>query len=103
MPRQMSDSLDNSATLAARLPVTPMACTGPEGALIPDVCEDEDTIAVVYDRGDAPPKITVTDISSGVQTVHADGVAVAIVACADGPQLTENDVLLVERCVPARR
>ncbi|MBW4707995.1 hypothetical protein KX928_09365 [Roseobacter sp. YSTF-M11] len=73
--------------------------TGPEGALIPDDGTAEDKIAVVYDKGEAPPTITITDVSGSVQTVHANGIAVAIVACADGPRLTVDDVLLVERFV----
>ncbi|WP_300055611.1 hypothetical protein [uncultured Roseobacter sp.] len=101
MARQIGGFWHDSRTCAARLPVARMSCRGPEGALIPDACAEDDTIAVVYDHGAAPPKITITAVSEGIQTVHADGVAVAIVACAGGPKLTEHDVLLVERFVTA--
>ncbi|WP_300016963.1 hypothetical protein [uncultured Roseobacter sp.] len=102
MTRQMDGSYQKTTPLARRMPVTTGPASGLEGAIIPDVAEDEDKIAVVYDKGEAPPTITITDVSGGVQTVHANGVAVAIVACADGPRLTVDDVLLVERFVTAR-
>lgn len=101
MTRQMEGSYCNDSPLARRMPVTMGPASGPEGAIIPDLAEDEDKIAVVYDKGQTPPTITITDVSGGVQTVHANGVAVAIVACADGPRLTVGDVLLVERFVTA--
>ena len=75
---------------------------GPEGALIPDVEEHEDHIAVIYDKGEAPPEITITTVSRTVQTVLANGVAVAVVARATGPALTVDDILLVERFVSTR-
>ena len=56
-----------------------------------------DKVAVVYDKGDPPPHITVQEISGTVSSVHADGVAVAVVARATGPDLLAEDVLLVER------
>ena len=102
MVRQVDGSFWNDKSLARRMPVANTPISGPEGAIIPDVAEDEDKIAVVYDKGERPPTITITDVAGGVQTVHADGVAVAIVACADGPRLTVDDVLLVERFVPGR-
>lgn len=73
--------------------------TGPECALIPDEATEEDKIAVIYESGAKPPKITVSATSDKVQTVHANGVAVAIVACNNGPILTADDILLVERFV----
>lgn len=85
------------------MPVSGAPSCGPEGALIPDGADHEDKIAVVYDKGDNPPTITITEVSGDVQTVLADGVAVAVVACADGPKLTVKDVLLVERFVRAGR
>lgn len=101
MTGQIDSSYREGGPLAQRMPVASHPCSGPEGAIIPDVAEDEDKIAVVYDRGQTPPTITITDIAGGVQTVHANGVAVAVVACADGPRLTVDDVLLVERFVTA--
>jgi hypothetical protein len=70
----------------------------PQGALVPDVLHDQDQIAVVYDKGQHPPEITINRVSRSVQTVLADGVAVAVVARAMGPALLAEDVLLVERC-----
>lgn len=81
------------------MPVTATSRRGPEGALIPDADAVTDTIAVVYDKGQTPPVITISDASSQVRTVMANGVAVAIVACASGPRLTKQDVLLVQRFV----
>lgn len=73
------------------------AIGGPQGALVPDENADCDHVAVVYNKGDTPPQITVTDLSGSVQQVNADGVAVAVVARSSGPQLCADDVLLVER------
>ncbi|WP_212733839.1 hypothetical protein [Sulfitobacter sabulilitoris] len=70
---------------------------GPQGALIPDVADKSDQIAVVYNKGETPPRITITNVSRTVQAVMADGVAVAVVARADGPALSVEDILLVER------
>ena len=69
----------------------------PRGALVPDEQHDCDQIAVVYDKGETPPKITIAEVSGSVHTVFADGVAVAVVACASGPAPSAEDVLLVER------
>lgn len=85
--------------LARHMPMARDWESGPQGALIPDETDKEDRIAVVYDRGDTPPEITVSMTSNNVQTVRANGVAVAVVACSDGPQLTKDDILLVERFV----
>ena len=70
---------------------------GPQGALVPDTLHDCDQIAVVYDRGQTPPRITIAQVSNSVHTVLADGVAVAVVARANGPAPSASDVLLVER------
>ncbi|MEM6941397.1 MAG: hypothetical protein AAF943_07400 [Pseudomonadota bacterium] len=67
----------------------------PQGMLLAEPGEKRDRIAVVYDHAEKPPEITVQDISNTVRTVLANGVAVAIVACATGPALTPDDVLLV--------
>lgn len=85
--------------LARHMPMIRDWESGPQGALIPDETDQEDRIAVVYDRGDTPPEITISMTSNNVQTVRANGVAVAVVACCDGPQLTKDDILLVERFV----
>ncbi|MEH6673190.1 MULTISPECIES: hypothetical protein [unclassified Sulfitobacter] len=58
-----------------------------------------DQIAVVYDKGQMPPRITVKQVSGSVHTVLADGIAVAVVASASRPTLNPDDVLLVERSV----
>ncbi|NNE53303.1 MAG: hypothetical protein HKN30_13005 [Sulfitobacter sp.] len=71
----------------------------PQGALVPDTAQDCDQVAVVYNKGDTPPKITVEETDGPVQTVRANGIAVAIVARAFGPAISPDDVLLVERCV----
>ncbi len=70
---------------------------GPQGALVPDTLHDCDQIAVVYDKGQTPPRITIAQVSRSVHTVLADGVAVAVVARASGPAPSADDVLLVER------
>lgn len=85
--------------LAKHMPVAQTCSNTPEGAIIPDERAAEDRIAVIYERGDVPPVITISDVSRSVQTVLANGIAVAVVACAKGPQLTPDDVLLVERVV----
>lgn len=81
------------------MPVSQAWENGPEGALIQDEEDSEDKIAVVYDRGDNPPEITVSVQDNNVQTVRANGIAVAVVACVGGPRLTAADILLVERFV----
>ncbi len=71
----------------------------PQGAFVPDSRTNRDQVAVVYDKGNPPPEITIRAISGSVQSVLADGVAVAVVAHAAGPGLSAEDVLLVERTV----
>lgn len=71
----------------------------PQGALVPDMARDCDQVAVVYNKGESPPEITVKTVSNSVQTVLANGVAVAVIASAFGPTISPDDVLLVERCV----
>jgi len=73
--------------------------TGLQGALVPDSQHEYDHIAVVYNRGDTPPEITIKQISGGVHQVLANGIAVAIVAKTEGRAPTPDDVLLVERYV----
>ena len=68
----------------------------PKGILVPDRRTQRDKVAVVYENGETPPEITVKAISGWVSSVHADGVAVAVVARAYGPDLSAEDVLLVE-------
>lgn len=79
------------------MPTTSGEAQPPHGALVPNTLHDCDQIAVVYDKGQAPPKITITRVSGSVHTVLADGVAVAVVARASGPAPSVDDVLLVER------
>ena len=69
----------------------------PEGALISDESDGCNRLAVVYEHGDTPPEITITEPDGNVQVICADGVAVAIIACASGPMLSVSDVVLVER------
>ncbi|MFK7835095.1 MAG: hypothetical protein AB8B60_02635 [Sulfitobacter sp.] len=71
----------------------------PQGALVPDNIMDRDQVAVVYNKGETPPEITIRAISGSVQTVLADGIAVAVIASASGPALSADDVLLVERAL----
>lgn len=79
--------------IAASAPGT----TGPQGALVPDTLHNCDQIAVVYDKGQRPPEITIVRVSGMVHTVLADGVAVAVVARANGPAPSAANILLVER------
>ncbi len=79
------------------LPVYAPQQPGLQGALVPDSLHDCDQIAVVYDKGNTPPEITIRSVSQSVHTVLADGVAVAIVARATGPAPRVEEVLLVER------
>lgn len=69
----------------------------PHGILVPDTRNQRDRVAVVYAKGHPPPEITVEAISGTVTSVLADGVAVAVIARASGPDLSPEDVLLVER------
>lgn len=85
--------------LARHMPVSKEFSACPEGAIVPDGRKEEDRIAVIYDSRETPPEITIHCSERQVQTVMANGVAVAIVACADGPLLTVDDILLVERVV----
>jgi hypothetical protein len=72
---------------------------GPQGAIVPSVEGDDDHIAVVYDKGETPPEITIQQVSGSVHTVLANGVAVAVVARATGIPPSPSDILLVERSV----
>ena len=89
----------NRGGLARHIPMAKEFSGSPEGVIIRDGLEDEDRIAVIYDSRDTPPEITIAATAGQVQIVMANGVAVAIVACADGPRLTVDDILLVERVV----
>ncbi|OAN79283.1 hypothetical protein A8B82_07780 [Sulfitobacter sp. EhC04] len=84
---------------ASLLPTAARSGPGPQGALVPDGLRDSDQIAVIYDKGQTPPEITIRQVSGSVHTVLADGVAVAVVASANGPAPSKDDVLLVERSV----
>lgn len=84
---------------ASLLPPNAPQDPGLQGALVPDDLRDNDRIAVVYDRGRAPPRITIRAVSGTVHAVLADGIAIAVVAKAQGPAPCEDDVLLVERVI----
>jgi hypothetical protein len=71
----------------------------PQGSLVHDSRHNCDQIAVVYNKGQTPPRITVTQVSGSVHTVLADGVAVAVVASVSRPTLNPDDVLLIERSI----
>ncbi len=101
MVRDGSEMRFSEQGLAKHMPLASAWDSGPEGAIISDDEASADKIAVVYNKGEVPPEITISDVSGSVQTVLANGVAVAVVACADGPRLTVDDILLVERFVTA--
>ncbi len=82
---------------ATHLPVHATPIEAPEGAFMPHVEDDGDHVVVIYPHGNRPPEITVQNTSLDVQTVLADGIAVAIVARTNGPSLSPADVVLVER------
>ncbi|WP_282061969.1 hypothetical protein [Roseobacter litoralis] len=76
---------------------------GPEGAVIETGRgADHGRIAVYYDHVDKPPEITISRSTWPVQTVLADGVAVAIVAGANEPELHKEDVVLIARYTAPR-
>ena len=87
-------------SLARLMPLAKTTSPGPEGAVLADDQSDSSKIAVVYNHGDTPPEITITDSGGKVLTVHANGAPVAVVAKATGPGLTPADVVLVERFMP---
>lgn len=78
-------------------PSSDLAESVPQCAFVPDTVHDWDHVAVVYDKGQNPPKITIREVSDSVHTVLADGIAVAVIARTSGPVLSAADVLLVER------
>ena len=84
---------------ASLMPLTAPRQRGLQGALVADTLHDCDQIAVVYDKGETPPEITIRQVSGSVHTVLANGIAVAVVARASGPAPTAEEVLLVERSV----
>ena len=88
------------ASLARLMPLAKTTSPRPEGAVLADGHSDSSIIAVVYNHGDTPPEITITDSGGQVLTVHANGAPVAVVAKATGPGLTPADVVLVERFMP---
>ena len=89
--------------LAQQMPRGLGETSGPEGALIADEADGCNRLAVVYEHGDTPPEITITQPNGHVQMVCADGVAVAIIGCASGPQVSVSDIMLVERFEGLRR
>lgn len=82
---------------ATGMPPSHVATDAPLGALVPNSEQDCDQVAVVYDRLQGPPEITVSKAADCVQTILANGVAVAVIASASAPALSPEDVLLVER------
>ncbi|EEB84143.1 hypothetical protein [Roseobacter sp. GAI101] len=87
---------DNATSFASK---DALRQTAPLGSLVHDTRQNCDQIAVVYDKGQRPPHITINRVSGSVHTVLADGIAVAVVASASRPVLNPDDVLLVERTV----
>lgn len=87
---------DNATSFASK---DALQQTCPLGSLVHDTLHNCDQIAVVYDKGQRPPHITINHVSGSVHTVLADGIAVAVVASASRPILNPDDVLLVERSV----
>jgi len=85
---------DNATSLSCK---TARHHPAPQGSFVHDIEQKCDQIAVVYDKGQTPPRITIAQVSNSVHTVLADGVAVAVVARANGPAPSASDVLLVER------
>ncbi|MGJ8545182.1 MAG: hypothetical protein ACSHWZ_07030 [Sulfitobacter sp.] len=81
------------------MPTAAPSQTGPQGALVPDHQHDRDRIAVVYNKGETPPEITIKTVSGSVHTVMANGIAVAVVASSREAAPTVSDVILVERSV----
>jgi len=71
----------------------------PQGMLVTDDTTDDDRVAVVYERGNPPPEITIDHVAANVHTVRANGVPVAVVARASGPAVSIEEVILVEQCV----
>lgn len=96
----MQNKDQNAGGFARQLPLS--TGSGPEGALIADDTANDDRIVVLYDHGAPPPEITIFQTAGQIQTVMANGVAVAVVARSDGPRLTAQDVVLVERFVSDR-
>lgn len=84
---------------AGLMPGAKISQVTPQGAFVPDTMHDCDQVAVVYNKGETPPEITIRQVSGSVHTVLADGVAVAVIARATGPAVSAEDVLLVERSI----
>lgn len=84
-------------TEATGMPGHDNATDAPMCALVPNPVQECDQVAIVYDKHQGPPEITVNKVSGFVQTVLANGIAVAVIASASAPLLTPDDVLLVER------
>ncbi len=87
---------DNATSMACK---SAISHPSPLGSFVHDTYHNCDQIAVVYDKGQRPPHITVNQVSGSVHTVLADGIAVAVVASASRPTLRPDEVLLVERSV----
>ncbi|MEM1073832.1 MAG: hypothetical protein AAF665_15190 [Pseudomonadota bacterium] len=94
--QQRPDQLETPSPYR-HLPMRTGQGSGLEGAVFADDAESENRIAVIYDHGNQPPEITIQGAAGEVQTVWADGIAIAVFACSSGPGLSEQDVVLVER------
>jgi hypothetical protein len=92
-----------SDMLSAMIPVHGAPMSEPEGVFVPTSGDHSCKVAVIYARGRTPPTITILSDIKGIQTVCADGVAVAVVASSEGPDLSPDDVMLIERYVNERK
>lgn len=99
MNRDREDGTLRWERAAGLMPNAQASQAAPQGAFVPDIMHDCDQVAVVYNKGETPPEITIRQVSGSVHTVLADGVAVAVIARAAGPAVSPEDVLLVERSV----
>ncbi|GFE51662.1 hypothetical protein So717_34150 [Roseobacter cerasinus] len=68
-----------------------------EAVIVPQPCAGALGLAVIYDRNSPPPRITITQVSQMIQTIHADGIAVAVMACAQSAGMNADDVPLIQR------
>lgn len=102
LTQDIADKLDSDAgdTLAISCPASETfeayGTTAAEAVIVADYNAKDESLAVLYDRNGAIPAITVKEANTGVFTVLADGIPVAVVASAEAA-ITAADVLLLER------
>ncbi len=101
MARMYKDQSYQWSQAKSLMPIQAQCERGLQGALVPDGRGETDHIAVVYDKGETPPEITIKQVSGSVHQVLADGIAVAIVARVSEDAPSASDVLLVERGIHA--